>query len=45
MGLSKIQNLEHRYEATKAQLPRKAYGAQSFINKKPIPPKEIGSWA
>jgi hypothetical protein len=45
MGLSKIQNLEDRYGTTKAQLPRKVSGAQSFISKKHTPPKAIGSWA
>jgi hypothetical protein len=34
--------LGHKYGATKTQLPKKANGAQSSINKKPIPPKEIG---
>jgi hypothetical protein len=33
MGLSKIRNLEHKYEATRTQLPRNADGAQSSIEK------------
>jgi hypothetical protein len=37
MGLSKIQNLEHKYGATKTQLPKKINGAQSSIKRKPIP--------
>jgi hypothetical protein len=45
MDLSKIENLEHKYEATKTQFPKKVDGAQSSIVKKPIPPKEIDSWA
>jgi hypothetical protein len=45
MSLSKIENLEHRYEATKTQLPKKIAGAQSSIVKRPIPPKEINSQA
>jgi hypothetical protein len=40
-----LENLEHIYGATKAQLPRKIDGAQSFINKTIISLKEIGSWA
>ncbi len=36
-------NLKHKYEATKVQLIRKVNEAQSFRNKRPIPPKEIGS--
>jgi len=43
MGLLKIQNLKHIYRATKAQFPRKVDGAQSSIDKRPIPPKKIGS--
>jgi hypothetical protein len=45
MGLSEIQNLEHKYEVTKTQLRRKANGTQSFIDRMHIPPKEINSWA
>jgi hypothetical protein len=45
MGLLKIWNLEHKYGATKTQLLRKVDGAQSSINKRLIPPKEIGSQA
>ncbi len=45
MGLSKIQNLEHKYRATKSQLPKKTDGAQSSIEKRPIPPKDISSRA
>jgi hypothetical protein len=44
-SLSNIQNLEHKYEATKAQLLKKTDKAQSSINKKFIPPKEIVSQA
>jgi hypothetical protein len=40
MGLLKIQNLEHIYETTKAQFPKKTNGAQSSIDKRPIPPKD-----
>ncbi len=43
MGLLKKQNLEHKYRTIKIQLLRKINGAQSSINKKPIPPKDIGS--
>jgi hypothetical protein len=43
MGLSKIQNLEHKYKATKSQLPKKTDGAQSSIEKRPITPKDISS--
>jgi hypothetical protein len=43
MGLSKIQNLGHKYGTTKTQLPKKENGAQSFIGRKPIPPKDISS--
>jgi hypothetical protein len=43
MGISKIRNLEHKYEATKTQLLEKVDGAQSSIVKRPIPPKEINS--
>jgi hypothetical protein len=45
MGLSKIQNLEDIYGTTKTHLHRKVNGAQSFIAKRHIPPKAIGSWA
>jgi hypothetical protein len=38
----KIRNLEHKYEATKTQLFRKTDKAQSSIEKRPIPPKDIG---
>jgi hypothetical protein len=31
MGPSKIRNLEHKYTTTKAQLSRKANGAQSSM--------------
>jgi hypothetical protein len=44
-GFIEIQNLEHIYGATKTQLPRKADGAQSARDKRPIPPKKIGSQA
>jgi hypothetical protein len=33
--------LEHRYGTTKAQLPKKIVEAESSINKRLIPPKEI----
>ncbi len=39
----KYENLEHKYKATKAQLPRKANGAQFSIERRPILPKYIGS--
>jgi hypothetical protein len=39
MGLSKI------HEATKSQFPKNIDGAQSSIDKWPIPPKKIGSQA
>jgi hypothetical protein len=42
-GLLKIQNLEHKYGATKAQLPKKVDEAQSSIEIKPIQPNDIGS--
>jgi hypothetical protein len=45
MGLLKIQNLEHEYKTTKIQLPKKVDGEQTSIDKRPIPPKEIGSQA
>jgi hypothetical protein len=45
MGLSKIKNLEHIYGATKTQLLKKIDGAQSSIDKRPIPPKQISSQA
>ncbi len=45
MGLSKILNLEHKYGTTKAQLLRKANGAQSSIKKRSIPPKDMSSWS
>jgi hypothetical protein len=32
-----------KYETIEAKFPRKAHGAQSSIEKKPIPPKDIGS--
>jgi hypothetical protein len=44
-GLSKIRNLVHKYKATKTQLPIKVDGAQTSIDKRPIPPKEINSQA
>jgi hypothetical protein len=43
MGLLKIQNVEHKYGTTKTQLPRKIDGAQSSIERRPIPLKDIGS--
>jgi hypothetical protein len=43
MGLSKIQNLEHKYKTTKTQFPKKTDGAQSSIERRPIPPKDINS--
>jgi hypothetical protein len=43
MGLSKIQILEHKYRATKVKFPKKVDGAQSSIDRRPIPPKDIGS--
>jgi hypothetical protein len=43
MGLSKIENLEHKYEASKTQFLEKIDGPQSSIVKRPIPPKEINS--
>jgi hypothetical protein len=41
MGLSKIQNLEHKYGATITQFPKKTNGAQSSIEKKRTPPNDI----
>jgi hypothetical protein len=43
MGLLKIQNLEHKYGVIKAQHPRKIDGAQSSIERKHIPPNNIGN--
>jgi hypothetical protein len=43
MGLSKIQNLEHKYGTTRAQFPIKAYGPQSSTEKRHIPLKDINS--
>jgi len=37
--------LEHKYGATKTQLLKKIDGAETFIDKKLLPLKEIGSWA
>jgi hypothetical protein len=45
MGLLKIRNLEHKYRTTKAQLPKEVDGAQSSIDRKLIPLKNIGSGA
>jgi hypothetical protein len=45
MDWLKIWSLEHKYEATKTQLPRKTDGAQSSIDKKLILSNEIGSQA
>jgi len=44
----KNMNLKHKYRTARAQLIRtnifkKTDGAQSFIEKKPIPPKDINS--
>jgi hypothetical protein len=41
--VSKIRNLKHKYETIRAQFPRKIDGAQSSIERRPIPPKDIGS--
>jgi hypothetical protein len=41
MGLLKIQNLEHKYRATRAQLPRNKNGTQSSIKIRHIPLKDI----
>jgi hypothetical protein len=35
--------LEHKYGTTKSQFTRKANGAQSSIDKRHIPPKEINN--
>jgi len=43
MGLSKIQNLNHKYEATKIEPLTKKNGAQSSIDKKHVPPKDINN--
>jgi hypothetical protein len=43
MGLSKIQNLVHKYGTTNAQFPIKVDGAQSSIKISPIPPKNINN--
>jgi len=45
MGLLKIRNLEHKYRTTKAQFPKEVDGAQSSIERKLIPLKNIGSGA
>jgi hypothetical protein len=45
MNLSKIRNLKHKYGITKAQLPRNLDGAKSSIERRHIPPKDIGSQA
>ncbi len=45
MDLSKIQNLEHKYKATRTQLPRKEDGAQSSVEKRLIPLKDINNRA
>jgi hypothetical protein len=41
MVLSKIQNLEHKNGAIRAQFLQKIDGAQSSIDKWPIPLKDI----
>jgi hypothetical protein len=38
-----MQNLEHKYGATKAQLPRKVNGAQFSIKRRHVPLKDIGN--
>jgi hypothetical protein len=43
MSLLKIWNLEHKYETTKAQLPKKVDGAQSSIERRLVPQKDIRS--
>jgi hypothetical protein len=43
MSLLKIQNLEHKYKTSKTQLPKKVDGAQSSIEKRFIPPKDISN--
>jgi hypothetical protein len=43
MGLSNMWNLEHKYGATKTHLPKKVDGAQSSIDKRLIPVKEISN--
>jgi hypothetical protein len=45
MGLPNIWNLEHRYGTTKMHFFKKVDGAQSSINKRPIPLKEIDNQA
>jgi hypothetical protein len=40
MGLSNIRNLEHKYEGTKAQFPKKRNKAQSSIDKNAYTTKE-----
>jgi hypothetical protein len=45
MGLSKIQNLKHKYGATKAQLPKKTNRAQSSIERRHVPSKDVDSQA
>jgi hypothetical protein len=37
----KLRNLDHKYGAIRAKLPKKVDGAQSSINIRPIPPKDI----
>jgi hypothetical protein len=43
MGLSKIQNLKHKYRATKAQFLKKENGAHSFIERRPTPSNDVDS--
>jgi len=45
MGLSNIRNLKHKYESTRTQLLKKIDGAQSSIEKRLIPPKDINNQA
>jgi hypothetical protein len=42
-GVLKIWNLDHKYKTTRAQLLRKIDGAQSSVERKHIPPKDIDS--
>jgi hypothetical protein len=44
MGLSKIQNLEHKYKSIRTQFPKKKKDeAQSSIKRKPISTKDISN--
>jgi hypothetical protein len=42
-NILKIRNLEHKYKTMRAQLLKKPDVAQSSIERKLLPPKDIGS--